>query len=171
MLQQGEVPTLRPQKFDVGGMVLSPYEMQAEMITRGGEPSRLSMRDYLRAAKKGAGRAVDKIGRNKAVQFGGKGIGRAMPPVGAAMTAVSAHDTGKRLAKGDYPGAAMSGAMTALDAASMLPFVGLIPGTVSSGIGMLQEAYDEREAKRRPQYDFPNDQENPDYRSVMEGYK
>ncbi len=105
-LQQGEIPTLRPQKFDVGGMVLSPYEMQAEMITRGGEPSRLSMKDYLRAAKKGAGRAMEKIGGSKAARFGTKVLERAMPPVGAAMTAVSAHDTGKRLSKGDYRGAA-----------------------------------------------------------------
>ena len=170
-LQQGEIPTLRPQKFDVGGMVLSPYEMQAEMITRGGEPSRLSMKDYLRAAKKGAGRAMDKIGSSKAARFGTKVLERAMPPVGAAMTAMSAHDTGKRLSKGDYRGAAMSGAMTALDAASMMPVVGMIPGAASMGIGALQEMIDEREAKHRPQYEYSEDQATPGYRSVMEGYK
>ena len=170
-MQQGEIPTLRPQKYDVGGMVLSPYEMQAEMITRGGEPSRLSMRDYLRAAKKGAGRAMDKIGGSKAARFGTKVLERAMPPVGAAMTAMSAHDTGKRLSKGDYPGAAMSGAMTALDAASMVPVVGMIPGAASMGIGMLQELMDEREARHRPQYEYSEDQATPGYRSVMEGYK
>ena len=171
MMQQGEIPTLRPQKFDVGGMVLSPYEMQAEMITRGGEPSRLSMRDYLRAAKKGAGRAMDKIGSSKAAKFGTKVLERAMPPVGAGMTAMSAHDTGKRLAKGDYRGAAMSGAMTALDAASMAPVVGMIPGAASMGIGMLQDMMDEREARHRPQYEYSEDQATPGYRSVMEGYK
>jgi hypothetical protein len=171
MMQQGEIPTLRPQKFDVGGMVLSPYEMQAEMITRGGEPSRLSMRDYLRAAKKGAGRAMDKIGSSKAAKFGTKVLERAMPPVGAGMTAMSAHDTGKRLAKGDYRGAALSGAMTALDAASMAPVVGMIPGAASMGIGMLQDMMDEREAKHRPQYEYSEDQATPGYRSVMEGYK
>jgi hypothetical protein len=171
MMQQGEIPTLRPQKFDVGGMVLSPYEMQAEMITRGGEPSRLSMRDYLRAAKKGAGRAMDKIGGSKAAKFGTKVLERAMPPVGAGMTAMSAHDTGKRLAKGDYRGAAMSGAMTALDAASMAPVVGMIPGAASMGIGILQDMMDEREARHRPQYEYSEDQATPGYRSVMEGYK
>jgi hypothetical protein len=171
MLQQEEIPTLRPQKYDVGGMVLSPYEMQAEMITRGGEPSRLSMKDYLRAAKKSAGRAMDKIGSSKAARFGTKVLERAMPPVGAAMTAMSAHDTGKRLAKGDYRGAAMSGAMTALDAASMAPVVGMIPGAASMGIGALQELMDEREAKHRPQYEYSEDQATPGYRSVMEGYK
>jgi len=171
MMQQGEIPTLRPQKFDVGGMVLSPYEMQAEMITRGGEPSRLSMRDYLRAAKRGAGRAMDKIGSSKAAKFGTKVLERAMPPVGAGMTAMSAHDTGKRLARGDYRGAALSGAMTALDAASMAPVVGMIPGAASMGIGMLQDMMDEREARHRPQYEYSEDQATPGYRSVMEGYK
>jgi hypothetical protein len=87
------------------------------------------------------------------------------------MTAMSAHDTGKRLAKGDYRGAAMSGAMTALDAASMAPVVGMIPGAASMGIGMLQDMMDEREARHRPQYEYSEDQATPGYRSVMEGYK
>ena len=65
----------------------------------------------------------------------------------------------------------MSGAMTALDAASMMPVVGMIPGAASMGIGALQEMIDEREAKHRPQYEYSEDQATPGYRSVMEGYK
>lgn len=172
MMQQGVIPTLKPQKFDVGGAVLSPYEMQAEMITRGREPSRLSARDYLRAAKRGAGRAMESIGKSKPVRIGGKILERAAPPVGAAFTAMSAHDTGKRLARGDYPGAAMSGMQTALDAASMIPVVGMLPGAASMGIGMLQEMRDEREPWHRRWGDNPEeDVLTPGYKSVMEGYK
>lgn len=171
-LQQGEIPTLRPQKFDVGGAVLSPYEMQAEMLTQGREPSRLRARDYLRAAKKGAGRVAERVGKSAPARIGGKILERAMPPLGAAATAMSAYDTGKRLAERDYPGAAMSGMQTALDAASMVPVVGMLPGAASMGIGMLQEMRDNREPRIRQWDDNPEeDVLTPGYKSVMEGYR
>ena len=116
--------------FASGGSVMAttPMDMQAEMAVRG----------------KGFKPFAKKIGK-RAMQ----GLGIASVPLGAYETADSSKELGRRLAKGNYRGAANQALKTAGAAVGTIPFVGLAPGL---GLYALGEGLDYLNPTEEEQY-------------------
>lgn len=176
-IAKGVQPAVRPSADDLiknpnreyagghGVAALSPAEMQAMMIEYGYTPGKFRQQtaDMLRAGARRAGQLGHAVASSAPARVAGKVARPTMAALGPAFAAMQAHDVGRRLAAGDYLGAANS------TISGTLGGFGGIPGAIASvPFEYLNTMRDEE--RRKYGYGDP-DETNEDYVSVMEGYR
>lgn len=176
-IAKGVQPTVRQSADDLiknpnreyaeghGVAALTPAEMQAMMIEYGYTPGKFKQRtaDMLRAGARRAGQVGQSIASSAPARVAGKVARPTMAALGPAFAAMQAHDVGRRLAAGDYLGAANSTISGTLGGLGGMP--GMIAALPFEHFNTMRD-----EERRRYGYGDP-DETTEDYVSVMEGYK
>ena len=132
------------QNFAGGRQAISPEQMRFDMAATGYAPSKFED-PYQRAlaeATAGSQSRVSPSALARMRQRAGRVGGSAMRGLNVAAVPFSAYDTGDRLSRGDYPGAALSGVATLANAAALYPPL-TVPASVvglgAEGANMLRD--------------------------------
>ena len=132
------------QNFAGGRQAISPEQMRFDMAATGYAPSKFED-PYQRAlaeATAGSQSRVSPSALARMRQRAGRVGSGAMRGLNVAAVPFSAYDTGDRLARSDYPGAALSGVATLANAAALYPPL-TVPASVvglgAEGANMLRD--------------------------------
>jgi len=132
------------QNFAAGSRAISPEQMRFDMAASGLAPSKFAD-PYQKALAEAMSRDKSRVSPSALARMkqGAGRVGSAgLRGLNVAAVPLSAYDTGDRLARGDYPGAALSGVTTLANAAALYPPLTVpasIVGLGAEGANMLRD--------------------------------
>jgi hypothetical protein len=132
------------QNFAAGSRAISPEQMRFDMAASGLAPSKFAD-PYQKALAEAMSRDKSRVSPSALArmrQGAGRVGGAGLRGLNVAAVPLSAYDTGDRFARGDYPGAALSGVTTLANAAALYPPL-TVPASVvglgAEGANMLRD--------------------------------